>query len=68
MAAVFQWCNDAVPDLPEYVYGQAVRDHQGYHKCVDGRHYTDSCLVTDPSCWYLVAAIVARAAIAKMEN
>jgi hypothetical protein len=48
--------------LPEYVHGQLVSAHKGYHTCVDGRHYTASCLVTDPTCWYIVASIMAKAA------
>lgn len=24
--------------------------HEGYHVCIDGRHYRYSCLITDPDC------------------
>lgn len=26
------------------------REHQGDHRCIDGRHYIMSCLVSDPTC------------------
>jgi hypothetical protein len=27
-----------------------LKMHNGYHPCVDGRHYRGSCLLTDPAC------------------
>lgn len=27
-----------------------VQLHQGRHRCVDNKWYTDTCLVTDPTC------------------
>jgi hypothetical protein len=30
-----------------------ARQHEGDHRCVDGRRYIGSCLVTDPSCDHL---------------
>lgn len=24
--------------------------HEGHHVCIDGKHYTYSCLITDPDC------------------
>lgn len=26
------------------------REHQGEHRCIDGRRYVTSCLVSDPTC------------------
>jgi uncharacterized protein (UPF0212 family) len=30
-----------------------VQVHMGEHRCLDGRRYIDSCLVTDPACHHL---------------
>ena len=35
---------------------ECAREHQGRHRCVDGRLYVASCLVSDPECHVVAMA------------
>lgn len=39
---------------------EAAREHRAEHRCVDGRIYRYSCLVSDPSCDRVARSYMAR--------
>jgi hypothetical protein len=41
---------------------EAAREHVGDHRCVDGRRYVGSCLVTDPACHDVAVSNLTRQA------